>query len=84
MLADTIEAAMKSTGITKIEEGENLIRQLIRDKIDNGQLINSDLSFKEVEQLIQAFLQVYSGHFHKRIRYPDDPALAKQQIKNLT
>ncbi len=78
MLADVVEAAMKSTGITNIEDCEKLIRKLIRHKIEEDQLVDSDLSFKEVELLIKAFLQVYSGHFRIRVRYPDDPANSKQ------
>lgn len=77
MMADTVEAAMKSTGITNVEEGEKLIRKLIKHKIEEDQLIDSDLSFKEIEQIIQAFLQVYSGHFHVRVRYPDEDSNKK-------
>ncbi len=75
MLADSVEAAMKATGITNLEDGEKLIRKLVRHKIEEDQLIDSELSFKELEQLIQAFLQVYSGHFRVRVRYPDDPVI---------
>ncbi len=74
MLADTVEAAMKSTGITDLEKAEELIRKLIRHKIDDDQLVESGLSFKDVEELIQAFLHVYSGYFRIRVRYPDDIA----------
>lgn len=74
MLADTVEAAMKSTGITNLDKSEELIRKLIKQKIEEDQLMDSDLSFKDVENLIQAFLHVYSGHFRIRVRYPDDIA----------
>ncbi|MHB1453646.1 MAG: HD family phosphohydrolase [Saccharofermentanales bacterium] len=74
MLADTVEAAMKSTGITDLDKAEELIRRLIKHKIEEDQLMDSDLSFKDVENLIQAFLHVYSGHFRIRVRYPDDIA----------
>jgi cyclic-di-AMP phosphodiesterase PgpH len=74
MLADTVEAAMKSTGITDLNKAEELIRRLVKIKIEEDQLNDSDLSFKEVEKLIQAFLHVYSGHFKIRVRYPDDSA----------
>ncbi|MHB8961765.1 MAG: HD family phosphohydrolase [Saccharofermentanales bacterium] len=74
MLADTVEAAMKSTGITNLDKAEDLIRRLVRNKIEEDQLVDSDLSFRDVENLIQAFLHVYSGHFRIRVRYPDDIA----------
>ncbi|MGI6297957.1 MAG: HD family phosphohydrolase [Saccharofermentanales bacterium] len=72
MLADSIEAAMKSTGITNLEDAEVLIRKIIKTKTDQDQLIQSGLSFRDVERIIQAILQVYAGHFHERIKYPDD------------
>ncbi len=77
MLADSCEAAMKSMEIQDIEAGESLIRRIVKTKIDHDQLISSGLSFKDVEDIIQAFLQVYQGQFHKRVRYPsreDQPA----------
>jgi putative nucleotidyltransferase with HDIG domain len=77
MLADTVEAAMKSTGITNLEDAHVLIKRLIRQKIEEEQLIDSELSFKDVENLIQAFLHVYSGHFRIRVRYPDDNTVSK-------
>ena len=72
MLADSVEAAMKSTGTSQIDEAEKLIRRLIKSKNEQDQLIHSGMSFKDVETLIKAFLQVYSGHFHERVKYPDD------------
>lgn len=72
MLADSVEAAMKSTGTTTIEDAEKLIRRIIKSKNEQDQLVHSGLSFRDVELIIQAFLQVYTGHFHERIKYPDD------------
>ena len=60
MLADSVEAAMKSTGINTIEEAEKLIRRIIKTKNDQDQLVQSGLSFRDVELIIQAFLQVYT------------------------
>lgn len=71
MLADTVEAAMKSSGHSHLDEAEKLIRKLVKTKIEQNQLVNSGLSFHEVEEIIQAFLQVYAGQFHERIKYPD-------------
>lgn len=71
MIADTVEAAMKSSGYTHLDDAEVLIRNLVRKKIEQNQLVDSGLSFREVEEIIQAFLQVYAGQFHERIKYPD-------------
>lgn len=70
MLADSVEAAMKSSDIDNTNEAEIFMRDIIKIKIDQNQLINSGLSFHDVELILHAFLQVYSGQFHSRIKYP--------------
>ena len=72
MLADTCEAAIKSTGIKNLTEAQDLFRKLIKQKIEQDQLVNSKLSFTDLEIIIRSFLQVYAGVFHERIRYPDE------------
>ncbi len=78
MLADSCEAAMKSNEIRDIERTEELIRRIVKGKIDLDQMASSGLSFSDVELIIQAFLRVYAGQFHKRVRYPDDDQDDKQ------
>lgn len=71
MLADSIEAAMKSSQIDNVQEAEKFMRNIFKIKIDQNQLINSGLSFRDVELILEAFLQVYAGQFHSRIKYPE-------------
>ncbi|HZJ68976.1 MAG TPA: HDIG domain-containing protein, partial [Candidatus Eisenbacteria bacterium] len=71
MLADSVEAAIKSSEINDIKEAENFMRNIFKIKIDQNQLVNSGLSFRDVEAILQAFVQVYSGQFHKRVKYPN-------------
>lgn len=70
LLADTIEAAVRASEDKSREGIENLIRYLIRYKIDDNQLNNSDLTLGEIEKVIQAFLNVLQGAYHERIKYP--------------
>ncbi|MGI6546208.1 MAG: HD family phosphohydrolase [Fastidiosipilaceae bacterium] len=77
MLADSCEAAMKSLEHTDVNSAEALIRRIVKYKIDQDQLVSSGLSFQDVETIIQSFLQVYAGQFHKRVRYPGDQSDAK-------
>ena len=72
MLADSVEAAVKSTGLTRLEDVEALIRKIIKGKNEQDQLVQSGLSFKDVEDMVKAFLQVYAGHFHERVKYPEE------------
>lgn len=70
MLADTAEAAVRAGGNQTPEEIENRIRELIKDKIDSGQLNESRLQFADVSKIIRAFAQVLTGIYHKRVEYP--------------
>ena len=71
MIADTCEAAVRSMKTSDVQSAEQLIRVLIKDKIDQDQLINSGLSFDDIEKIVIAFKQVYAGVFHERIKYPE-------------
>lgn len=71
MIADTCEAAVRSMKTTDVQSAEQLIRVLIKDKIDQDQLINSGLNFDDIEKIVIAFRQVYAGVFHERIKYPE-------------
>lgn len=71
MLADSVEAAMRSVNPEDIAGAEKLIRRIVKTKTDQNQLIKSGLSFAQVETIILSFLHVYSGHLHQRIAYPE-------------
>lgn len=73
MFADSTEAAVKSLEFSSLEQVEERIRSVFRIKLDQDQLTDSGLGFADIEKIIQAFLQVYAGHFHERITYPDAP-----------
>ena len=76
MLADSTEAALRSAGTENIADTEKLIRSIFKEKIEQEQLRDSGLSFADVEAIINAFLQVYAGHFHERVEYPETTAKA--------
>ena len=69
LLADTIEAAVRSSEDKSREGLENLIRYLIRYKIDDNQLSDADLTLGEIEKVTQAFLNTLQGAYHERIKY---------------
>ena len=71
MIADSCEAAIRSKGVRDLEETEALCRKIIKQKIDEDQLVNSDLSFHDLELIVSAFIQVYAGFFHERVKYPE-------------
>lgn len=71
MLADSVEAAVRSMQNRTHGRVEGLVRKLLRDKLLDGQLDQCDLTFKDLEKIAEAFLKVLSGIFHSRVEYPD-------------
>ncbi|MGM0471619.1 MAG: HD family phosphohydrolase [Bacillota bacterium] len=85
MLADLVEAAVRS----KIEVQSNpdkmeaLVRELIRSKLDDGQLDESDLTLKDLSKITDAFVNVLSGIFHNRVEYPENLAQEMKEAGDL-
>ncbi len=71
MLADSVEAAVRSLQNRTPGRVEGLIRKIIKDKLNDGQLDECDLTFKDLDTIATAFVRVFSGVFHSRIEYPD-------------
>jgi putative nucleotidyltransferase with HDIG domain len=83
MLADSVEAAVRSMQRPTKGKIEGLIRQLIKDKLSDGQLDESDLTLKDLDMIAGAFSRVLTGIFHSRIEYPDKlRELERREIKN--
>ena len=70
MLADTIEAAVRSMPDPTPQAIQRFIERLVRGKIEDGQLSNSPLSLLDIDGICEAFSNVLSGVFHERIEYP--------------
>jgi putative nucleotidyltransferase with HDIG domain len=72
MLADAVEAAVRSlSGPSKEKIGE-MTDSIIKARLDDGQFDNCDLTFSDIEKIKGAFLKVFDGIYHSRIEYPED------------
>jgi putative nucleotidyltransferase with HDIG domain len=71
MLADSVEAAVRSVPDKTREKIEGLVRKIIKDKLDDGQLDRCDLTLKELTIIAGSFIQVLGGIFHERPEYPE-------------
>lgn len=70
MLADSIEAAVRSIENKTYNNIEEMIRKIVFDKIDDGQLVDADLTFREIDTIIKVFTKTIMGIHHVRIKYP--------------
>jgi putative nucleotidyltransferase with HDIG domain len=71
MLADAVEAAVRSLSQPTPTRIDSMVRKIIKDRLNDGQLDECDITLRELDQLGTAFVQILSGIFHKRIQYPD-------------
>ena len=71
MLADVVEAAVRSIDAPTLGKMEQKVRQLIKEKLYEGQLDESDLTLRELHDIGTAFVRHLSGIFHNRIEYPE-------------
>lgn len=72
MLADAVEAAVRSIPNSTKGKIEEMVNNIIKGRLNDGQLDNCDLTLKDLEKIRKAFLKVLSGIYHERIEYPMD------------
>jgi putative nucleotidyltransferase with HDIG domain len=70
MLADVTEAAVRTLSKPTAAKIEKFIDGLFDDKVKHGQLADSELSFRDLETIKNAFVKVLAGYYHSRIEYP--------------
>ncbi len=76
MIADTTEAAVRSLRSNNNEEQlknlDGFIKNIIDEKMADGQLNDSGLTIKDIEIIHKTLLDTLKGMYHNRIAYPDD------------
>jgi len=71
MLADYVEAATRSLSRPTPGRIEGLVRKIIKERLEQGQLDQSDLTLQDLDTVAEAFVTVLAGIFHSRIEYPE-------------
>jgi len=70
MLADCVEAAVRSMDEPDRDQVKDMIDKLIRGKYNDGQLDDCPLNRRDLNSIAKAFLHVFDGAFHERVKYP--------------
>ncbi|HEY8393424.1 MAG TPA: HDIG domain-containing metalloprotein, partial [Thermaerobacter sp.] len=71
MLADAVEATVRSLGHLTPGRIEQVVRKVIKDRLNDGQLDQADLTLRDLDRIAAAFVRVLTGVFHHRIEYPE-------------
>jgi putative nucleotidyltransferase with HDIG domain len=70
MLADSSEAAVRAERPTSVDEIDKIVRCVIADKLNSGELDECDLTMRDLDRCRAAFVEVLQGIFHPRTKYP--------------
>jgi putative nucleotidyltransferase with HDIG domain len=71
MLADTVEAAVRTIDDPTPQRLEQTIEELIRKRLEEGELDECPLTVKDLTKIRAAFLSVLIGIYHTRVKYPE-------------
>lgn len=80
MLADSVEAAVRSLENKDEASIREMVQKILRGKLNEGQLGESGLTLRDIETAESAFVHVFCGYFHSRIQYPE--AETEKEKKN--
>ncbi len=79
MLADAVEAATRTLSNPTPSKLRAFVEELVDKRFKEGELDDSDLTFKDLKLIIDAFLPVLYGVFQHRVEYPE-----QKEKKNTT
>ncbi len=77
MLADGSEARVRAERPENEEELRKVIQSVVEHRLSSGQLDETDLTLRDLDNLIDSFTTTLRGIYHPRIEYPD----LKKQIQ---
>ncbi|MFC4404181.1 HD family phosphohydrolase [Gracilibacillus xinjiangensis] len=69
-ICDSIEAAVRSLSNPDQKEIEKIVSSIFQDRMLDGQLNDSTLTFMELEQMKNVICETLKGIYHSRIQYP--------------
>ncbi len=79
MLADSVEAVVRSSADHSSERIDALVDEVIAERLAEGQLDESDLTLREIKTIAESFKVTLKGVYHPRIQYPA-PTKAEREV----
>lgn len=70
MLADGVEASSRAMTDPNYQKLDNLVNRIVDERLDEGQLNNCPLTFKDLQKIKDTFLNILVGMYHGRVKYP--------------
>jgi hypothetical protein len=73
MLADAIEAAVRTLDDPTPQRLQGIIDEIFKRRLEEGELDECPLTLKDLTNIKSAFLNVLVGAYHSRVKYPEVP-----------
>ncbi len=77
MLADACESIVRSLKEKNDEKIKNVVENVFKNRIEDGQLDESPITFSDLKIIKEVFLSCLMGQNHKRIEYPKQDEFLK-------
>lgn len=71
MMSDSVEAASKSLKEPTATLIDNFVEKIIDKQMDEGQFLNADITFKEIQIIKKVLKRKLKNIYHLRIEYPE-------------
>ena len=71
MMCDSVEAASKSLKEPTSSKIDNFVENIINKQKDDGQFLNANITFKEIESIKKVLKRKLANIYHLRIEYPE-------------
>lgn len=79
MLADGVEASVRSLDEKDEESIRAMVDRIVDGRLEDGQLDDADLTLKNIAQIKDAFVGQLLGMYHSRIKYPENVVPIEQR-----
>ena len=84
MLADSVEAVSRTLDKPSPSTIDETVRDLVRQKLLDGDLDESNLTLRDLDAIAQSFIKVLNGTFHTRPEYPKPAAIQEAEREAAT
>tara|TARA_R100000406_G_scaffold95102_1_gene88484 strand:- start:97 stop:2058 length:1962 start_codon:yes stop_codon:yes gene_type:complete len=71
MMADSVEAASKSLKDPTASKIDSFVENIVNSQMENGQFINANITFKEIEIIKKVLKKKLKNSYHLRVEYPE-------------
>ena len=80
MLSDSTEAAARASRDHSREAIEQLVERIIRQRLEEGQFDDCNLTLRDLTRIKQSFVTLLTGIYHPRIPYPPSGGEARPAL----